>query len=417
MDRLAQADDIARDTIARHERDLLAFAKALIAAPSPTPPGDERAAAEVAEAELMRLGLGRAEVVGPRPERRNVVCRWDTGRPGPTLILNGHLDTKPPGPLDDWSTDPYEPTIRDGALFGLGAADMKGPIAALVYGTHAAKLAAADALRGAVVLSLTGDEEGEAQDGARYLVQDLGLTGDAVLIAEPCGITRDWEYLPLVGRGFGAARFLVRGTPTHSSVGDRVPCVNASVVASRLLIHVHDHLTLSYPESAPPHSRPTFVVGTTVSGGEGLAAVPGRAEFTINLSTVPGMTKDGVAADFERCLTGFRAQHPDARVEWDYISGPLAWTKATEISPHEPLVASLQQASERVLGSAPPFGTFPGGTDAIWWQGSAGIPTIPAFGPGLLPNCHRPDESVSVTELMRAALVYALTIMRYLGEE
>jgi acetylornithine deacetylase len=146
--------------------------------------------------------------------------------------------------------------------------------------------------------------------------------------------------------------------------------------------------------------------------------VPGLAEFTANLRTVPGMTRDGVAEDIGQCLGEFRGMHPDAVIEWGFVEGPLAWTTPTEIVPDEPLVAAVRQAAELVLGDAPPLGTFPGGTDAIWWQGAAGIPTIPAFGPGLLPNCHRPDEHVAIAELTRAAMIYALTILRYLrGDE
>jgi acetylornithine deacetylase/succinyl-diaminopimelate desuccinylase-like protein len=70
-----------------------------------------------------------------------------------------------------------------------------------------------------------------------------------------------------------------------------------------------------------------------------------------------------------------------------------------------------------VLGKPPPFGYFPGGTDAISWQGLGGIPTIPGFGPGLLGNCHKPDEFVEVDELIQAAKIYALTILNYLGDE
>jgi acetylornithine deacetylase/succinyl-diaminopimelate desuccinylase-like protein len=182
--------------------NLLAFAQALIAAPSPSPPGDERVVAAVAVAELQRLGLGDVQVVGPRVERPGVLCRWDTGRPGPALILNGRLDTKPRLSREEWTSDPYAPEVRDGRLYGLGAADMKGAVAALVHGLYAARQTGTAGLRGSVLLALTADEEGQAQDGARHLVEELGARGDAVLIAEPCGVTRDWECLPLVTRGY-----------------------------------------------------------------------------------------------------------------------------------------------------------------------------------------------------------------------
>jgi acetylornithine deacetylase/succinyl-diaminopimelate desuccinylase-like protein len=126
------------------------------------------------------------------------------------------------------------------------------------------------------------------------------------------------------------------------------------------------------------------------------------------------MTREGAAEDIQACLDAFTQEHAEASVEWDFIAGNLAWTTPTQTPADEPLVVAVRDAAELVLGAPPPLGTFPGGTDAIWWQGWAGIPTIPAFGPGLLPQCHRPDESVSVDELTRAAMIYALTIHRYL---
>ncbi|NPV46388.1 MAG: M20/M25/M40 family metallo-hydrolase [Armatimonadetes bacterium] len=94
----------------------------------------------------------------------------------------------------------------------------------------------------------------------------------------------------------------------------------------------------------------------------------------------------------------------------------LAFARALIAAP-SPSPPGNERAAATLLGEAPPLGTFPGGTDAIWWQGVGGIPTVPAFGPGLLPHCHRPNESVAVAELFRAAEIYALTILSYLREE
>jgi acetylornithine deacetylase/succinyl-diaminopimelate desuccinylase-like protein len=102
-------------------------------------------------------------------------------------------------------------------------------------------------------------------------------------------------------------------------------------------------------------------------------------------------------------------------VSWEFLPGTLAWTQPTEISPQEPLVSAVKSAAGKVLGHTPPLGYFPGGTDAIWWQGAGKIPTIPGFGPGMLPNCHQPNEYIVVEEIIQAAKIYALTILNYLG--
>ncbi len=411
---LTSAQQRALDFIDQHRDDLIAFAQRLIATPSPNPGGSERAAAQVAQAQLHALGLTETTIEEPKPERSNLLYRYDSGRDGPTLLLNGHLDTKPPDPLDGWKTPPYQGVIQDGRLYGLGSADMKGPDAALVYGLAAAKLVGLS--RGQVVLALTADEEGPALEGPRYLVQELGLRADAVLIAEPCGIRTDWEMIPLISRGISCLRFTVEGTQTHSSIGDRIPVVNASVEAARLLVYLDELLELHYPPTPLVPTGPTKNLGATFRGGEGIAKVSGHAEFTADIRTLPGMTREQLAADIDSAVEGFRRVRPGVTVGWTFYEGNLAFTQPTQIDAADPLVGAVQQAAETVLGAAPPLGYFPGGTDAIWWQGAAGIPTIPGFGPGLLSNCHKPNEYVVVDELIRAAKIYALTILNYLGE-
>src|SRR5579862_7510245 len=134
--------------------DAVGLACELVAARTPNPPGDERAAAEVVVRALHDLGIEGVEVVGESPERANVIARVRGRGGGRTLILAGHLDTKPPGDAGAWETPPWEPVIRDGRLYGLGSADMKGAVAAMV---HAAADVAEAELEGDLVLVFTAD--------------------------------------------------------------------------------------------------------------------------------------------------------------------------------------------------------------------------------------------------------------------
>src|SRR6476659_9200193 len=121
----------------QRREDLRHFAAALVATPSPNPPGDERAVVQVILTEMQRLGLSGAEVVAKEPHRPNVIFRLRGGRPGPVLLLAGHSDTKPVGAPTRWRTDPLQPVVRDGKLYGLGSTDMKGAVAAMVFATAA----------------------------------------------------------------------------------------------------------------------------------------------------------------------------------------------------------------------------------------------------------------------------------------
>lgn len=398
-----------------HDDDLILLTQELIAAPTENPPGNERAAAEIFTRWLERFGFHNTTIHERFAGRSNLLSTWSSGRPGKRLILNGHLDTKPVSNRDQWQSDPHRGEIRDGNLYGLGSVDMKGADAALLFGMAAAVQAGGDALCGDLLLALTADEEGQAQEGPRYLLEECGVTGDAVLIAEPSGILAPWDSIPLISRGFCGLRFTVHGTQTHSSICDRVSVVNATLAAARLLLHLQDNLRIRHPQSDLCPQGPTVNLGASIQGGVAPAIVSGKVEFTADIRTLPGMSQQRVAEDIETALATFRALHPNVPVEWSFVEGNLAWTKPTAVEPVCDLVRSLQESSRQVLGAAPPLGYFPGGTDAIWWQGMAGIPTVPGFGPGLLSSAHRPNEYVDLVSLKQAARIYALTILHYLA--
>src|SRR2546430_13006348 len=132
----AEADGPLLGFLAERRGELIDFACALVATPSPNPPGDERAVAALVVDKLRALGIGRIDTVGANEARPNVIARvGSTARPA--LVLCGHLDTKPPGDLSQWRLDPYGASIEEGELYGLGSGDMKGAVAAMVFAAGA----------------------------------------------------------------------------------------------------------------------------------------------------------------------------------------------------------------------------------------------------------------------------------------
>ena len=223
------------DFIEAHESQLVAFTRDLVATPSPTPPGDERAVAARIIQELAALNLGQPEIIARAPERPNLLLRQPTGRAGRSLILNGHIDTKPAGEVARWKTPPFDPVIQDGYLYGLGSTDMKGAVAAMVYAT-AALAAVRPAMAVELQLLLTADEEGGSTHGAKFLAQNGHVKADAALIGEPSGIRRELEYVDLDSRGILCVRFRLHGDQMHRSLSDEFNAVNASVKAAELLL-------------------------------------------------------------------------------------------------------------------------------------------------------------------------------------
>jgi acetylornithine deacetylase len=388
--------------------ELVEFARELVATPSPNPPGDERAVAAVVTAKLRELGVREVATVGAREERPNVLARAGRGG-GRTVILCGHLDTKPPGDLSEWSADPYGAAIVDGELYGVGSGDMKGAVAAMVLAAAAIE---ASCVEGTVSLVLTADEEAGSRHGAAWLAANGHLHGDAAVLGEPCGIAREWEAVDVVSRGAALFRIRVRGTQMHSSLSDRLPAVNATVHMARLIERMDRELPgrLRRPPASLPGLDPTLNVGVTAKAGVFYGVYPGEAEFACDLRTVPGMTRDDFEDDLRAFLADAAADDPALDAELDLE----LWVPPTEIEPGHPLVTALQEACGAVLGEQRPVGVFPGATDAAHLQLTAGIPTVGAFGPGFLPRAHAPNESTPVEGIVQAAEIYALAAQRYL---
>ncbi|MGQ9585386.1 MAG: M20 family metallopeptidase [Anaerolineae bacterium] len=394
--------------------EIVDLAAELIRAPSPNPPGDERQVVQVIQECLGQYGLS-GEVVAKVPHRPNLLLRVPGKAGARRLVMNGHIDTKPTGDLGKWKTDPYAPTVNDGKMYGLGAMDMKGQAAALTYAAIA--LAAASApFDGELLIALSADEEGGSNYGVGYLVREYGLRADAALIGEPSGIREDWECMAVLARGFCGFRIKVYGTQMHSSVSDILPSVNASTKMGYVLWRMEKDLKIQFPPHPLCPGGITLTPGVFVDGGVYYGVCPGFAEFGVDLRTVPGMAKEGVRLDVEAFLNSLREEDPDLAVEMVFEEGPLGWNQPSEISPQHPLVQAGLRAAERVLGFRPPLRGFPGATDAGTFQHEAGIPAIPAFGPGLLPLAHGPDEYISTEGIVQAAKVYALMALLYLGE-
>lgn len=411
---LTEQDQQILSFIDSRREDLIALACELIATPSITPPGDERQVVALLLKRLPGLGLDGAQVVGPKPERPSLLYRL-RGRSGrPTLLYNGHIDTKPVGEeaARQWRTDPLRPTILDGRLYGLGSADMKGAVAAMVYAASALKQIVPQ-MEGDLLLALSADEEGGGSEGAGFLCRGGYIKADFGLIGEPSGVRREWEYIQLVSRGICFFRTKVYGTQMHSSISNILPSVNASVKMAQVMVRFSRDLTLSHR----PHPLCPFGVtvnpGVMVRGGVFYGVNPGYAEFATDIRVIPGMTLEGVRRDLEAFLDDLRAEDSDLKVELEFES-PQPWIPPTEIAPENPLVQALVECSRAVLGQAPPLGAYPATTDSPKFQLEAGVPTVPSFGPGIITLAHGPNEWVGVESIVQAAKIYALAARRLL---
>lgn len=395
---------------------VIQFTRELIATPSETPPGDERKIAKVILDEFDRLGLEGTVVVSEIPERPNVLYRLKGNGRGPTLLYVAHTDTKPVGDVrDQWDTDPFRATIKEGRLYGLGASDMKAAVAAFVYATAALKQVAP--MKGDLLLALVADEEGGGRYGAHYLATKYGIKADMALIGEPPGVTREWEYIHLGCRGVCCFNIKVYGTQMHSSLSDRFPSVNASLKLAELMLRMSRDLKLNFAPHPLCPGGVTVNLGVRLKGGVYFGVYPGYAEFGTDIRTVPGMQKEAVLRDLKAFLEACQREDPSLKVELDLAPSPGDWIAPTEVSSDLPIAEALAKASEKVLGFRPGFSIYPAGTDSPKFQLEAGIPTIPAFGAGMISVCHAANEWVGVESIVQACKIYALAAYDVIGEK
>lgn len=383
---------------------LVALCSRLVAARSVNPEGDTREAAAVVFGALSELGLK------PRYEAQletmpSVVAELDSGRPGPHLVLNVHLDTMPPGDEAAWTVPIWEMTRRDGRLYGLGMGNMKGAVAAMI---HAAGLLSdhREAWNGRVTFSAVSDEVVFGDNGAAFLLrQHPDLYGDGLICGEGPGYTR----LAIGEKGVLWLSLRTRGDAGHSSSVQRGHSASARLAQATLAIDRITGLRSIAPAELAPHFEvdddPGFEltanVGTLSAGTfVGQVAIDGHAEIDLRLP--PGIGID----EAERLVTDAVAGDPHATVErikgWD-----ANWT-----SPDTPLGQAWATASHLAGCGEPRYAIRLPASDASRWR-QEGIPAL-CYGPQPTLSAGV-DDYAEEDEVVRCVSLYALSALAFLG--
>jgi acetylornithine deacetylase/succinyl-diaminopimelate desuccinylase-like protein len=372
--------------------DALELLGALIGAASPNPPGDERAVAGVVTDALRWLGLPEPAVLARTPERPNLHVRIDGT--GPRLMLAGHLDTMPPGNLASWHTDPYTLTRAGERLAGLGVADMKSGIVAMLLA--ASRLARDPAWSGALDLLLVADEENCSAYGMKWLGEQGVLDADAAVILEPAGGAdfQSWDRLFIAQRGSAVIELTAHGTPGHSAAqlpaGDR-----AGVALARAMTALADADLFAGVTHPVDGTGPTVNIGTMLAGGITPFMHPETMTATVEVRVIEGMTsRDVLTAIATTLAKAGLAGRVDART----AASPLDWVPPSPAVEDPRLLGAATSAWRSVLGREPVPGVLLGVTDSSWLA-SAGIPTLPALGCGSLAVAHQPNEWIYEAEL------------------
>jgi acetylornithine deacetylase len=372
------------ETAAR-KGDPVALARLLVATPSVNPTlspggaGERRIGALVVEL-LKGWGL-RAELREAAPERCNVVATL--AGEGPTLMLNGHLDTVG---VEGMTVDPFAAQVQGSRLIGRGACDMKGGLASLLSAT--ARLATGGP-RPNLVVALTADEE-HASLGMQAMVRE-GPPADLAVVCEPTSLA----VMP-AHKGFVWVKAVFRGRAAHGSRPELgIDAIrHASLFVARL-----DRYTEELKERAshPLLGHASLHAGT-IAGGTAPSVYPDYCEVQLECRTMPGTPAGHVVSDLERVLDELRMREPgmDASLEV-----PLA-RPGSEVPVDSELVRRLLGASESHGGRAAVEG-MTAWVDAALLN-EAGTPAV-CYGPGATEQAHTADEWIDVREIVTCANV------------
>jgi succinyl-diaminopimelate desuccinylase len=348
--------------------------RALIRTRTINPPGDEAAAAALVGARLEAAGLTVHEH-RLAPGRSGLVARWPGRSARPALCLTAHLDTVPLGKAE-WSRDPLAAEVDGDRLFGRGASDMKGGLAAIVVAAE--RIAALGRGETGLELVLCPAEE-TGCEGALHIARTEGALGSAgaVLVAEP---TSNHPCVAHKGVVWLDAR--TTGRTAHGSMphlGDNAIYKLARAIAEleRCELPRAEHELLG---------EPTLSVGT-ISGGMNVNSVPDAATASIDIRTVPGLGEDDAVAFVERLLG------EAVRVE------PRVKLPPVVTDPEDPWVAAVFDVMAPLIGERPVPRGLAYFTDAAALTPAYGGPPTVVCGPGAADQAHQTDEHCSITDL------------------
>ncbi|MCK9201846.1 MAG: succinyl-diaminopimelate desuccinylase [Gallionella sp.] len=322
------------------------------------------------------------------------------GNDGPLLCFAGHTDVVPSGPVNKWDSDPFTPTVRDGMLYGRGASDMKGSLAAFV--TAIEKFVAAHPQhRGSIALLLTSDEEGIAVDGTVRVVEALRERGEPIdycIVGEPTSVAKTGDTIKNGRRGSLSGTLTVKGVQGHIAYPHLVknPIHMAAPAIAELAATVWDEGNEYFP--------PTSWQISNIHGGTGATnVVPGTVEIQFNFRHSTASTVDSLKQRVHAILDKHKLEYD---LIWEMSGKPY-------LTPRGDLVDAVAAAIKQVQGLDTELSTSGGTSDGRFIADIC--PQVLEVGP-LNATIHKINECVAVADLDALSEIYYLTLRKLLAE-
>jgi succinyl-diaminopimelate desuccinylase len=366
----------------------LELTRSLIARPSVTP--EDAGCLDLIASRLAPLGFVCERIDGGGVS--NLWARRGTARP--LVVFAGHTDVVPTGPLEAWTSHPFEPTERDGMLFGRGAADMKTSLAAFVTSIEAFVAAHPDHA-GSIALLLTSDEEGDATHGTTLVVETLRARGEALdfcIVGEPTSTSTLGDTIKNGRRGSLSGKLTVKGVQGHIAYPHlaKNPIHLAAPALAELAAETWDEGNEYFP--------PTSWQMSNIKAGTGATnVIPGTLEVLFNFRFATVHTADDLKARVHAVLD---------RHGLDY---DLAWTLGGKpfLTPRGSLVGAMEDAIRDTLAISPELSTTGGTSDGRFIADIC--PQVVEFGP-VNATIHKLNECIALDAIQPLSDIYRRTL-------
>jgi succinyl-diaminopimelate desuccinylase len=371
----------------------LELARALIARRSVTP--DDAGCQQLLGERLRAIGFTLESL-----ESGGVKNLWARrGNGAPLVCLAGHTDVVPTGPLAAWTSDPFIPTERDGALYGRGAADMKTSLAAFVTAIEGF-LAAHPQPRGSIALLITSDEEGAATDGTVKVVERLAARGERIdycIVGEPTCVARLGDTVKNGRRGSLGGRLAVKGLQGHVAYPHQAR--NPIHLLGPALVE----LAATEWDRGNEYFPPTTWQASNIHAGTGATnVIPGELELLFNFRFSTASTAEGLKARVREVLDRHRLQY---ELEWSLSGEPF-------VTPRGRLVEAMVAAVKEVTGIDAEVSTTGGTSDGRFIARIC--PQVVEFGP-VNQSIHKVDEHIALDSVEPLRAVYQRVLEKLLA--
>ena len=367
----------------------------LVRCPSVTP--EEGGAIDLLEQLLEKNGFSCTRIV--RGQVSNLFAKWGTGRNGRVFGFNGHTDVVPVGDLSSWTVDPFGAEIKEGYLYGRGATDMKSGVAAFV--ASAIDFVNNKPPDGSIVITITGDEEGEAVDGTVAILDWMKQNGEKIdhcLVGEPTSPSQMGEMMKIGRRGSMNAKITATGIQGHSAYPDRA---NNPIVA---MVKLLDKLETHQLDVGTEHFDPSTLAITSVdTGNKASNVIPAVTKAALNIRFNDSHSGSSLVAWLKDEIEKISTEY-GIKFETDFkISGESFITPPGELSD------LISKAVKKELGVTPKLSTTGGTSDARFIKDMCPVTEFGLVG----KTMHAVDEKVETKQINQLKEIYYRILEAY----